>query len=101
MEVTKELNGKELTLHILGTMDSISSGRLQEVFEEALSENGDINSLVLDLTGLEYVVSEGLRRFLQIARDMSGRGEIRAYGAKDVVAEILAMTGIGAILNLK
>ena len=98
LNINKILNGTSLTVALEGRLDTASSSRLDAELRSAL--NG-VTSLVLDLTGLEYISSAGLRVFLYTYKVMNRQGEMTVRHVNDVIYGIFEMTGFIDILNIE
>lgn len=70
--------------------------------EAELKRNlGGITSLTLDLAGLEYLSSAGLRVILSAQKVMNRQGKMVVKNANDTIMEIFEVTGFSDILNLE
>lgn len=72
-------------------------------FGEAISALIDAGSekLVLDLNGLEYISSAGLREFLKAAKTLKAKsGKFAVCGLKDYVREVFDMSGFDTIIPI-
>ena len=73
MEIIKAENGKEVTLKLVGWLDTKSAPYLKEEVDKIREDE----SLVLDLSELEYVASFGLRQFVASYKKMNGKMVLR------------------------
>lgn len=99
MEITKNYNGKELTLSVEGRVDTITSKELEQ---EINDEFGNFDSLIIDFTELKYISSAGLR--VLIATQKKLRQENIPFVIKnvnDTVGEIFRMSGFDKILKIE
>jgi anti-anti-sigma factor len=79
------------TLILEGEADSASAPRIEELIREVSAS--PLDRLVLDLTGLTYLSSAGLRCLVR-AHQQLGRGvEIVLVNASPEVAETIRLTG--------
>jgi anti-sigma B factor antagonist len=98
MTIEIKKHGKETTIEVAGRLDTITA----PVLEKTLGENTDgIKSLVLDLKGLEYISSAGLRVLLGAQKKMQKQGAMKLIGVCEEVMEILEMTGFADILTIE
>ena len=96
MTIEKTVNGNEATLKIEGWMDT----QCAPMLEQALNELGpDVKHLVLDLSGLEYVSSAGIRQIVAAHKQMNG--ELRLRNVSVEVLDVLTMTGIAKKLHIE
>ena len=69
MEIEKKTEGSKLTVSVTGHIDTVTAPQLEaELVLDAVDE------LVLDLSGVAYVSSAGLRVFLSAYKAMSKKG---------------------------
>lgn len=98
MTIEIKKHAKETTMEIVGRLDTITA----PVLEETINENiGSIRSLVLDLKGLEYISSAGLRVLLGTQKKMQQIGSMKLIHVCEDVMEILEMTGFADILTIE
>ena len=89
---------RELTIEVVGRLDTTTA----PVLEKTIAENTEgIKSLVLDLKGLEYISSAGLRVLLGSQKKMQKVGTMKLTGVCEAVMEILEMTGFADILTIE
>ena len=62
-----------VVVHVGGRLDAMSFGELDEAMLALLPRLGDGGTVVVDLAGLEYVSSAGLRSFARIRKSMRAR----------------------------
>ena len=98
MRVEKELKGTELTVWVYERLDTSTAPQLEEELNSSLD---GVETLILDLSGLEYVSSAGLRVILGAHKTMMSRGGMTVRGVNSVVAEIFDVTGFSDILNIE
>ena len=98
MEITKELDGKKLTVALSGRLDTTTAPVLEKELKESL--NG-IEELVLDFSSLDYISSAGLRVLLSAQKTINAaKGTMVVSGANDIVKEIFEVTGFSDILTI-
>lgn len=98
METNEIINENSVTLSISGEID----GTNVDEFDTCLNQSADkTESLILDLEGLEYVSSAGLRVFLNMQKKMKQRGhEMVLHNVNDEVMDIFRVTGFVKLLNI-
>ncbi len=99
LEIIKELNGSGLLIYLKGRLDISTSPQLEEVLDESLGD--DVESLVVDAEGLEYVSSAGLRVLLSTHKKMSAKGGLTLRNVTRDVMEVFELTGFSEVLNIE
>ena len=98
MTIEIKKNADEITIEVVGRLDTITA----PVLESTINENlGGIKTLVLDLGGLEYISSAGLRVLLGAHKKMQKLGAMKVTKVCQEVMEILEMTGFADILVIE
>ena len=97
LNINKNLEGKKLTVELEGRLDTTTSPELEKSLNESLD---GVTELVMDLNGLEYISSAGLRVLLAAHKIMSRKGEMKLLHVNDTVMEILEVTGFTDILTI-
>ena len=90
MTVTLERNGDELTMHVEGRLDTLTSGEFEEKLETSLD---GVRHLILDFKELDYISSAGLRTILTAVELMSDRGDLKIMNVNEDIRETLEITG--------
>ena len=98
MTIEKNLNGTELTVAVVGRLDTGTAPDMEEVLRESFE---GITKLILDFEGLEYLSSAGLRVILQAQKTMNKQGEMVVRNVNETVTEIFEVTGFYDILNIE
>ena len=93
MEIKK--NAAETTIQIIGRLDTITAPSLDKTINEDIA---DTTNLVLDLKGLEYISSAGLRVLLGAQKKMQKIGSMKVINVCQEVMDIFEMTGFADIL---
>ncbi len=96
MTIEKNISGGSAVLSLTGWLDSQSAPELGQAVE-ALGPG--ITSLVLDLTGLEYTASAGIRQIVSAYKQMNGALTLRNVSPE--VMDVLNMTGLGKKLHIE
>jgi anti-anti-sigma factor len=95
MTIDKTLNGGTAELKISGWLDTQTSPQLGACLDEL---DGDVTALVLDMSGLEYISSAGLRQIVAAHKKMKGNLTIKNVSAE--IMEVFKMTGFDKHLNI-
>ena len=98
MTIEKNLNGTELTVTIVGRLDTVTAPQLEAEFKGNI--NG-VEKLVLDFAELEYLSSAGLRVILAAQKVMNKQGEMIIKNVNDTINEIFEVTGFIDILTIE
>jgi anti-sigma B factor antagonist len=98
MTIEIKKNVDELVLEITGRVDTITAPTLDKTINENLA---NVKSLILDLKGLEYISSAGLRVLLGAQKKMSQIGSMKIKNVCELVMEVFEMTGFADILNIE
>ena len=91
-------HGGQVTLTLVGKLDTSAAQVLSAELEQRLSGLDHIESLVLDANGLEYISSSGLRILLTLAKRYK---DFRIIGVQPTVYDVLSMTGFTEIMNVE
>ena len=96
MEIKTTTEGTRMTIAVSGRVDTVTAPEL-----EAGLKFGDATCVVIDLAGVPYMSSAGLRLLLTSHKTMIGKGgELQIANAQEAVREVLDITGFSDILNL-
>ena len=98
MTIEIKKNDKEITIEIVGRLDTITA----PVLEKTIGDNiGGMQSLILDFKGLEYISSAGLRVLLGAQKRLQKSGSMKLIRVCEDVMEVLEMTGFADILTIE
>lgn len=98
MEIIKALNGNELTLTVVGELNTSTYGELEQVVSSSL--NG-IKTLIFDFAKLDYISSAGLRILLMSKKIMDKQGKMIIRHCNKNVMEIFEITGFANVLDFE
>ena len=98
MTIEKNLNGTELTVTIVGRLDTTTAPRLEAEFKHNLS---GVEKLILNFSALEYLSSAGLRVLLAAQKTMKKQGEMVIKNVNETINEIFEVTGFIDILTIE
>ena len=88
----------ETIIEIVGRLDTITAPALDKTINEDI---GDTKNLVLDVKGMEYLSSAGLRVLLSAQKKMQKIGSMKVTGVCEEVMEVFEMTGFADILVIE
>ena len=98
MTIEKSINNSQLTLTVVGRLDTSTAPQLEKVVADDL--NG-INELVIDCKELEYVSSAGLRVLLGAQKKFAAAGSLTIQHVCEEINEVFEMTGFSDILTIE
>ena len=96
MTIEIKKTGLEAVIELSGRLDTSTAPVLDKTINEDIPENTD---LTLDLKGLEYISSAGLRVLLSAQKRMKKHGSMKLKNVCEEVMDILEMTGFADILE--
>ena len=91
-------NGEEATIEVAGRLDTTTAPSLDKTINEDIKE---VKELTLDLKGLEYISSAGLRVLLSAQKKMQKIGSMKVKNVCEEVMEVFEMTGFADILVIE
>ncbi len=98
LDMTLTESGRVGTIKLNGYLDAGNAPGLDELVADAAQK---YDHLVLDMEGLEYVSSAGLRVFKRAYLDMAKKkGTLSAKNVQGNVMDILEMTGFTRMFKL-
>ncbi len=91
---------KRVTLmELTGRIDSTNANQLGDALNESIADGR--NQLVLDLSGVEYMSSAGLREMVAALKQCrKGTGDVRLANPSDRVKEVLELAGLDTIFDI-
>ena len=98
LNITKTKEAAKLTVALAGRLDIATSPELEKSLQESLS---DVVELVMDLSGLEYISSAGLRVLLSTQKQMMKQGSMKVTHVCDTVMGVFEITGFVDILTIE
>lgn len=98
MTIDIKRNTDETVIELVGRLDTTTAPALDKTVNEDI---GDAKVLVLDLKGLEYISSAGLRVILSAQKKMQKCGTMKVANVCEGVMEVFEMTGFADILKFE
>ncbi len=98
MTIEIKKNEKETVVEIVGRLDTITAPALDKTINEDI---GDTKNLILDVKGMEYISSAGLRVLLAAQKKMQKIGSMKVINVCEEVMEVFEMTGFADILVIE
>lgn len=99
MDIVCENNSAGTLVKVNGRMDAVSSPEFEK---ECLGViEGGVKLLVVDLSGLEYISSAGLRSILASAKKIrTTGGTMKFCGLSGMVEEVFQVSGLGSMFTV-
>jgi anti-sigma B factor antagonist len=99
MEINKQKNGTELNITLTGRLDTNTAPALQS---DLKGEADGVSAITLDLSGMDYISSAGLRVLLWLHKECQKNSAVlKVTSCNDVVQDIFQMTGFVNVLNIQ
>ena len=98
MTIEKKLIGTDLEITLTGRRDTTTAPQLGS---ELKASREDVEKLVLDFAGLDYLSSAGLRVLLAAQKTMNKQGSMVVRHVNETIAEIFDVTGFCDILTIE
>ena len=98
MTIEIKRNAEKTTVELVGRLDTTTAPALEKTIVEDLD---DVKNLVLDIKGLEYISSAGLRVFLGAQKKFQKIGSMTVINVNEDVMEVFEMTGFADILTIE
>ena len=98
MTITKQAEGKKLTLALEGRLDTSTAPELEAELNASLD---GITDLVLDMKDLVYLSSAGLRVVLAAQKRMNKQGHMTVKNVCADIMEVFEITGFVDILDIQ
>ena len=98
MNIEMKRNAEVTTIEIAGRLDTTTAPVLDKTINEDMEGTKD---LILDLKGLEYISSAGLRVLLSAQKKMMKIGSMKVINVSEEVMDVFEMTGFSDILTIE
>ncbi|MFZ5453607.1 MAG: STAS domain-containing protein [Thermodesulfobacteriota bacterium] len=96
MQIFSRKEHDNLVLEIKGRLDALTSSKLEGECQRVIDQGE--KALILDLGGVDYISSAGLRTILILARKLNSlEGEMRFCGLRGMVKEVFSISGFNSI----
>ena len=90
MKVTKKLDGDTLNIYVEGWLDTLTAPE----FHDEVQDLEGARNVVLDLGGVEYISSAGLRETVALFRTVSAQGgDFSVHSVRPEVKDVFTLTG--------
>ncbi len=98
MTINSIRENEKLTLSLAGRLDTTTAPELETVLQGSLD---GVTELIMDLEGLEYMSSAGLRLVLSAQKRMMTQGSMKVVHVNGIIMEIFEVTGFSDILTIE
>lgn len=96
---TSQENGVNV-VKLSGRFDAQSAGQVDEGLQKAVADGG--NKLLIEMTGVEYISSAGLRVLLSTAKRINASaGKLALCGLQPYVLEVFDVAGFTSIFQIQ
>ena len=98
LNINKTIENGNAVFALIGRLDTTTAPGLENELKASLD---GVNELTLDLKGLEYISSAGLRVLLGAQKIMNKQGRMKVTNVNETIAEIFEVTGFSDILTVE
>ena len=98
MTIEIKRNADAATIEVAGRLDTTTAPVLDKTIQEDMQ---DVKDLILDIKGVTYISSAGLRVLLSAQKKMQKIGSMKVMHVCPEVMEVLEMTGFADILVIE
>ena len=96
MDINIDKAGNKMTMVVSGAVDTITSRELDAKKEEL----DGVDELILDISGVDYISSAGLRALLTFEQIMEDKGGMKLKGVCSNVMDIFEITGFTEMFTI-
>lgn len=99
MQITTTNEAGASVIRVEGSMDAISVAEFDAEWKKVIEEGN--TRVVVEMSGLEYISSAGLRGILMLAKTTKMKGVALAFaGMRDMVSDMFKLSGFLTILSV-
>ena len=98
MNINIERKNGRVLMKVEGRLDTTTAPELEKTIN---GEGVELQNLVLDFEGVDYISSAGLRVLLTAQKKMNAQGYMELINVSEAVMDIFEMTGFAEILVIK
>jgi len=99
MEIRQSTDNDAVVLELLGRLDELAAPEVQSAFTELV--NHKTTRVVLDMAGVEYISSSGLRVLLMLFRALGKRqGQLKLCALTPFVAEVFEVSNFATVFDI-
>jgi anti-anti-sigma factor len=96
MNIEERATDGATVVRLSGRLDTGTAPRVQERLDTVVDGGADL--VVVDLGGVDFMSSAGLRVLLATAKRLRPRGSLRLFGLNPTVRDVFEMSGFSMIL---
>ena len=89
---------EETIIKLVGRLDTTTAPDLDKTINQDIA---DVKDLVIDIKGLQYISSAGLRVLLGAQKKMQKIGSMKVTNVCEEIMEVFEMTGFSDILTIE
>lgn len=98
MNIIKILDEGKLSISLEGRLDTTTAPELEKALDGSLD---GVTELTIDMSGLDYLSSAGLRILLGAQKTMNKQGSMKVTNVNETIMEIFEVTGFADILTIE
>jgi anti-anti-sigma factor len=99
METNSEKSGQVMVLTLQGRLDTMAAPAFDQEASRLLEAGEKL--FLLDLSGLDYISSAGLRSLLMLAKRLNGcAGKLVLCGLEEMISEVFQVAGFESLFNI-
>ncbi len=98
MDIIKAKNADELTIELVGRLDTTTAPELEAELKDSLD---GVTKLTIEFSKLDYISSAGLRVLLAAQKTMNKQGKMVVKNVNDDIMEVFEITGFSDILTIE
>lgn len=99
MDIKKNLTGNDLSIALIGRLDTTTAPQLEEIVKNELDS---VENLSYDFEKLEYISSAGLRVLLASQKAINAKsGSMKIKNVCSDILEVFEITGFSDILTIE
>ena len=98
MNINISKNDRELTVELEGRLDTLTSPVVEERLEDELD---GVEKLVIDLGGVRYISSAGLRVLVGLSQTMDDQGEMIVRNVTPPVMDVFKVTNMFDVFDIE
>lgn len=98
MTVLRTLKNDELTVQLIGRLETVTAPKLEKQLGDSLQ---GVKTLIMDMTELEYISSEGVRVLCSVQKTMNEQGRMIVRNVNEDVMDVFAKAGAVDVLMIE
>ncbi|HEX6384533.1 MAG TPA: STAS domain-containing protein [Anaerolineae bacterium] len=99
LDISRESLKRVELVQVSGRVDSSNAGELDQALKDIMNDGR--HNIVLDLSGVNYMSSAGLRALIAALRESKKhRGDVRIATPSERVSEVLSLAGVDSLFQV-